>query len=748
MDALFETVLQMSLSAAVLTVIVLLVRLLLQKAPKWIICALWALVAVRLLCPVSFESNFSMMPNTEPVTQQIISVQPSAPTNTVITSSGQAVQISPNAPEPGFLFQFWMLWLAGIVGMLGYMLCSYFAVRKRVTVSVNSGDSVFQCDYIHTPFILGIFRPRIYLPSSLPPESREYVLAHEQAHLKRKDHWWKPLGFVLLSVHWFNPVIWLGYICLCRDIELACDERVIRDMDTGEKKAYSEALLTGSVQQRFVTACPLAFGEIGVKARVRSVLNYKKPAFWLILAALVLCVSVAVCFLTNRPGSEPPTDPPTDIVETTIHFEGMVIAQEGPYIQLRRETANTVRMIYVNISNFPELPQLKPGDIVLVHCNPSEDSDFWDDITEIRRIQVADWGILMRAADISPTGFQLYMGYSGGFPRTLTTTDAYYLEKKDGSQWTAVPGILDGAFSDRTYNMSSGNYYDISWEHIYGALEPGKYRFCKTISFDGEDRVYDVEFTVLAPLPTDLETAVTQTVRYILSKQLVNPALPHDKSLEHIPQDEETGFLDEPVAGESIGKTFDQITESHMILDQKQSDDIYTLTIVGMCRGYNNRVFQEEFFSPMLLTLRKNPDSTYVATSCKIPTSLYYQADMELLFPAEMVQKILDGYKSHYNALADACDKQVTGGMIALQGFGQTYEPDSIEGKLILQTIESGKKYTHSYSDNSVCTIYIGDTVHYYYFKPGIIHNVTDNVYTQLTEEGRGILKTILDLVN
>lgn len=829
MDAVFQTVLKMSLSASVLAATVMLLRLVLKKAPKWIACCLWALVALRLLCPVSPESSLSLMPDTEPVTQQVMALQPTVSSSNIMQQeNGQPVEIQPDTPAPQFVFRFWMAWVFGVAGMLLYMLISYLAVRKRVWINEPLDARVRRCDYITTPFILGLVHPKIYLPSSLPESSRAYVIAHEQAHLKRKDHWWKPLGFLLLSIHWFNPVMWLAYILLCRDIELACDEKVIRDMAPEEKTAYSEALLQSSVRQKYITACPLAFGEVGVKARIQSILHYKKPAFWILLVALLASVALAVFFLTDRPEGLPNVEPPTtshtptalktleavvlkdhgfmiearferdyqtyevfiktdhlpDLpvfekwdkiivahsmedspfdgqldqvsrikkVETTPvlngHLEGMVMSQTGDYVQLRVDSSDGSMMVYVNIRKFPDLQVLKKGDMVMVHYEPGVNPSQIDDPTEVRRTQVADWGVIMRASSVTPTGFRLYYGAASGWPRDLKTTDAYYLEKKENNEWVAVQGMLEGAFSTRVYSFGGGNYQNVNWQNIYGELAPGQYRYCRTLSYEGEDRVYNVEFTIHTPLATDLEGAVTQTVRYILSKQLVNPARPHDKSLEHIPQDEETGFLDEPIAGEDTGKTFQQITESHMILDQKQSGDTYTLTIAGMCRGYNNRLYKEEFFSVMLLVMRKNADGTYQATSCKMPTNLYYQADMELLFPAEMVQRILEDSVSHRDALEIACDKQVTGGIIQLKGFGKEFQSDSMEAKVILQAVASGKPRKKAYSDASVCTIFLDDTVYYYYHKAGIIHNVTEDVYTQLTDEGKGTLKTILGLIS
>lgn len=746
MALVFQTVFKMSLSASVLVAAILLVRPLFRKAPKWILCALWALVAVRLLCPFSVETPLSLVPDPEPVVQSILSVEPTPQTGTIYPSGELTVHIVPDIIPPYFVFRFWMVWITGAAVIFLYMLVSYITVRRRVRIWEELSPRVRRCDEINTPFILGLLSPKIYLPSRLPEESRDYVIAHEQAHLQRKDHWWKPLGFLLLCVHWFNPVLWLAYIFLCRDIEFACDEKVVRNMKPEEKQAYSEALLQNSVRQRFITACPLAFGEVGVKARIKSVLHYKKPAFWIVLIAFMAGIALAVFFLTDRPETESGNQ--GNAVEITQHLEGKVISQNGNYIKVRVDSSDSVMMVYVNISGFPELPQLKAGDIVMVHYKPSENPAQLDDVTEIRRTQLADWGVSMQVTDVTPTGLQLWTSVISGFPRTLATTEAYYLEQNINGQWQKVNGINENAFvfSEESISYADGNNVMLNWENRFGALTPSQYRLCKMIRYQDEERVFSVEFTIAQPMATSLEDAINQTVRYILSKQMINPTKFTDKTIEHIPQNEQTGFLDDPSTSEPVGKTFEQITESHLIIDHQQNGNIHTLSILGLCRGYNHRVQEDEFFSPMLLVIEETQDGTYTATSCKMPTQLYWQADIEWLFPADIASQMLNS-KINRHSLAAACDKQVTGGAIQLNGFGSTFEPESTEGKLILQAIANGKKLKKAYEDGFVCTIYIGDKVYYYYKRAGIIHNVTDNVYTQLTEESRSTLRTILDLV-
>ena len=320
MTTLFLGFLNRSLSAAVLIFAVVLVRLVFKKAPKWLLCALWALAAVRLLCPVSIESVLSLIPSAEPVQSEI--VYSAAP---AITSGIPAVDAIVNpplqaafAPAPAqsanplqILTELaaWV-WLGGCAALLLYAAVSALRLRLRVRTAVRLEGNVFQSEFVPSPFILGVLRPRIYLPFGLEPGAQDMVLAHERAHLKRGDQLWKPLGFLLLTAYWFNPVCWLAYILFCRDIEAACDEKVVRELGDGCKAAYSRALLQCSVPRRMITACPLAFGETGVKGRIKSVLHYKKPTFWVVLAAVFVAIAVAVCFLTDPKREDPAQNPP------------------------------------------------------------------------------------------------------------------------------------------------------------------------------------------------------------------------------------------------------------------------------------------------------------------------------------------------------------------------------------------------------------------------------------------------------
>ena len=309
MDKIFLEIFNTSLTAGGIVLAVLVLRLLLKKAPRAYTCALWGIVGLRLVWPFSIESGLSLIPSPEVIPQsQLYDATPQVQTGIPsLNSAVNPVFSQTFAPEVGasvnplqvVLSVAGWVWVIGMAAMVIYSLVSYLRLRRQVCAAVRQEGNVYLCDNVASPFILGIFRPKIYLPSDMPQEQIACVLAHERAHLKRKDHWLKPLGFALLMVHWFHPLLWLAYILLCRDIEFACDEKVIADMDAEEKAHYSETLLSCSISRKQVSACPLAFGETGVKGRIQSVLNYKKPAFWMILIALIVCTAVAVGFLTE-----------------------------------------------------------------------------------------------------------------------------------------------------------------------------------------------------------------------------------------------------------------------------------------------------------------------------------------------------------------------------------------------------------------------------------------------------------------
>ena len=309
MSELFLEIVNRSIAASWIVIAVLVLRLCLKKTPKWVNVLLWGIVAVRLIFPFSIESALSLIPSAETVSPSIMmeqtpSVRTGVPALDQVINPVIDHSLSPAPGASANPLQIWIsvmaaVWLAGAATLLLYSAISYWRLRRRVREAVILRDNIYQSENAGSPFVLGIIQPKIYLPYSVDSGALAYVIAHEQAHIRRGDHWWKPLAFLLLTVHWFNPLLWLSYILLCRDIELACDERVIREMGNEQRADYTHALVSCSVIRRSIAACPLAFGEVGVKTRVKSVMNYKKPAFWIILASALICAAAAVCFLTN-----------------------------------------------------------------------------------------------------------------------------------------------------------------------------------------------------------------------------------------------------------------------------------------------------------------------------------------------------------------------------------------------------------------------------------------------------------------
>ena len=309
MSELFLEIVNRSIAASWIVIAVLVLRLCLKKTPKWVNVLLWGIVAVRLIFPFSIESALSLIPSAETVSPSIMmetapSVQTGVPALDQVINPVIDHSLSPAPGASANPLQIWIpvltvIWLLGVAALFLYSAVSYRRLRRRVCEAVILRDNIYQSENVCSPFVLGIIRPKIYLPYHMDKREMDHVIAHEQTHIRRRDHWWKPLGFLLLTVHWFNPLLWLGYILLCRDIELACDEKVIREMGSEQRADYTQALVSCSVSRRSIAACPLAFGEVGIKERVKSVMNYKKPAFWIVLASVVVCAVAAVCFLTD-----------------------------------------------------------------------------------------------------------------------------------------------------------------------------------------------------------------------------------------------------------------------------------------------------------------------------------------------------------------------------------------------------------------------------------------------------------------
>ena len=329
MSELFLKIVNMSISASWVVIAVLTLRFCLKKAPKWVNVLLWGIVAVRMVFPFSIESVLSLIPSAETISPTIMmeqspSVQTGVPALNHVINPVISGSFTPAPGASANPLQIWIpvlagIWLFGIAALFLYSAVSYWRLRRKVCEAVILRGNIYQSEKVCSPFVLGIIRPKIYLPYHMDSREMDHVIAHEQTHIRRKDHWWKPLGFLLLTIHWFNPLMWLSYILLCRDIELACDEKVIRKMSNEQRADYTQALVACSVDRRLITACPLAFGEIGVKERVKSVMNYKKPAFWIVLASVIVCAVIAVCFLTNPIGFQ--FDVSANTIVSANHFD-------------------------------------------------------------------------------------------------------------------------------------------------------------------------------------------------------------------------------------------------------------------------------------------------------------------------------------------------------------------------------------------------------------------------------------------
>ena len=329
MSELFLKIVNMSISASWAVVAVLALRFCLKKAPKWVNVLLWGIVAARMVFPFSIESVLSLIPSAETISptvmmEQTPSVQTGVPALNHVINPVISGSFTPAPGASANPLQIWIpvlagIWLFGIVALFLYSAVSYCRLRRKVCEAVILRDNIYQSENVCSPFVLGIIRPKIYLPYHMDSREVGHVIAHEQTHIRRKDHWWKPLGFLLLTIHWFNPLMWLSYVLLCRDIELACDEKVIGKMGNAQRADYTQALVACSVDRRLIAACPLAFGEIGVKERVKSVMNYKKPAFWIVLASVIVCAVIAVCFLTNPIGFQ--FDVSANTIVSANHFD-------------------------------------------------------------------------------------------------------------------------------------------------------------------------------------------------------------------------------------------------------------------------------------------------------------------------------------------------------------------------------------------------------------------------------------------
>ena len=523
MTDLFLSILNMSLSASWLVAAVVLLRLVLKKAPRWLHVVLWGLVAVRLLCPFTLESALSLIPSAEVIPADI-ALSPAPAIQTGIEAVNNAVNpvIQESfTPEPAasanplqiLLAVAANVWFIGAVLMGLYALFSYLRLRNHVKMAIRVQENIYLSEYVDSPFVLGVFRPRIYLPYHMGETDQRHVIAHERTHIRRKDHLWKPLGYVLLTVHWFNPLMWLAYVLLCRDIELACDEQVIGNLAAEQRADYSQALLNCSAHRSLIAACPVAFGEVGVKARVKNVLNYKKPGFWLMAAAITASIIVALCFLT---------DPKTELpfVGKPVTY-GVTLDSESPdttgMMELNQQELSQLATLLTELDSispytgteydnyryrfflrfYPEDSDLvevyvydwDKGPVVLNYLETLyeiRDSAFMDFLLSlydrgfILPAQGENNGIQFEITDVTATGLRLYTTFPEHTEDMYLLNDSNYrLEWYDRGAWTVVEDLPESAgyrINTLDHPKQEGQPCDLSWVTRYGELPGGTYR--------------------------------------------------------------------------------------------------------------------------------------------------------------------------------------------------------------------------------------------------------------------------------
>ena len=571
MEAVFLKVVNMSITASWLVLAILAVRLIFKKTPKWILCLLWGLVAIRLICPFSIESALSLIPSAEPLPQDIIhtahpEIQSGVPVidnalNPMLESSMTPIEPASANPTQIWSFILSQVWILGFAIMALYAVISYVLLKRKVQTAIPLKKGIKQCEFVDSPFVLGIIRPVIYLPFDMAEGDMAYVIAHEKAHIRRRDHWWTPLGFLLLSIHWFNPLLWVAYILLCRDIEAACDEKVIRDMDKNNRRAYSAALLNCSVHRRRIAACPLAFGETGVKTRVKGVMHYKKPAFWVILIAFVVSIIMAVCFLTN-PINALPITMRVDYVSRTraelkftyddsladedfqiSEYYVLEILEQGswheignlaedqasaPINEIQSEDAEFDSWSLLNWEeNYGRLPDGNfriRKDITI--NNASDAAKNHPVYVEFTIGGTAEDYITYSLEDITPTGANLYEHEKVDDSVVLIySEEGFWLEVLQDGQWVYMkPTEETHSGKEKVYihalHHPSG-HIELDWSSLYGALPGGTYRIAREITHTGEAdlrlcTVYG-EFTIQSDSDNQMRSEVVSVPGITLS---------------------------------------------------------------------------------------------------------------------------------------------------------------------------------------------------------------------------------------
>lgn len=574
MRELFLNILTASIHGSIIIMVILLLRPILKKAPKNTLCLLWLLAALRLLLPFEIQSSFSLQPELDAVA--IPGAEYAEQMTSGFQSSTQDVFLPPmemedipvqapdieNTQQPvddAVIYEIdvplkvkilenyeqilvW-LWAAGAAMLLTYSAVAYGLLKHRIRGSVVLSEGVWACGRVESAFVLGFFRPQIYLSANLPENARDYVLAHEKCHIRRGDHWWKLLGYLTLAIHWFNPLVWLAYSLLCRDLEMACDEAVVKTMSVEERKSYSAALLTCSVRGARIAACPVAFGEVSVKQRIKNVLHYRKPGFWITIMALVLVAVVAVCFLTS-PENAPDlsflnyenaisTVADQDKVMTIYCDEDSIIPCQvdgnafGKYLDHARWTRrrweprdqSSPGSIEFVISDDYRITIFDRNFAKVTYCEDVRyyrisRSDYEQalELIDVAKYVELTWNLEVNAVNVTPTGLTFTFIQHGPFAEgdraSLMYGSEYTLQVRNGQNWEEVPMVpheYEIAWTMEAYLIEQGKttHQKIDWQWLYGTLSAGEYRIGKTVSLDrasgdSETHTFWAEFTIPA----------------------------------------------------------------------------------------------------------------------------------------------------------------------------------------------------------------------------------------------------------
>ncbi len=475
---MFISVVNASVAATWLILAVIVIRLIFRKVPRWMVCLLWGMAGLRLVLPFSLKSIFSLVPSAQTLPQtieydtipQINSGVPfvNNSVNPILSDHFAATpQYSAN-PMQILLGIAGMIWTLGMFVMVLYLAVSYIVLRLKMNTATRLQDNIYQSERVTSPFVLGIIKPRIYLPYNMDEDTQKHVLAHEQAHIRRGDHIAKPVAFLVLTLHWFNPFVWIAYILLCRDIEMACDQRVIKTLSGAERKEYSRALVSGSSVRRTASACPLAFGEVGIRERIKSVLSYKKPTLWVIIAAAVMCVVTAVCFLTD------PVGQPEDIFGK--HYAEAKSIYQSPFSSYIAAPSHEYyvttdgRLVFLNTDREQNLGRLKAIELKKDNFDnlffpwlSSAEYELWPDglsPSALRRGNHSAWSLTcdekMYCMLLQKDG-SVYMA-SGIYSEEYTGASEYYQVYLMEITNVSGPTDLDAALKKAAIDRNKGGY--------------------------------------------------------------------------------------------------------------------------------------------------------------------------------------------------------------------------------------------------------------------------------------------------